>query len=147
MARLTTMHPPREQWESDHEYDERRGLVYLLTDETQEFARHAPVAIYTEPVLAIAQTCTNPETWHHFLEHYWEDSGRWELTPYVLNDPKEWGRDEFILRWQEQRDGAFGHGENLKYGVEKDTDEDWLRKAKKDIRLKLQQEAEAKGDG
>lgn len=138
--------PVQMEGESDFEYDQRKGLVYLLTDELTDFARHAPVAIYTEPILGITHTQTDPTTWHHYLEHYWEDTGRWELTPYLINEPKEWARDEFLIMWGEKfkvsHPGGPGRRKKLTAHTDATPDEDleWLKRAGEDYRRRIEQQ-------
>lgn len=85
----------RDPTQSPLEARRARGLYWLLWDLTAPLPRHMPAGIFSDPVFGIANTHTDPATWHHHLEHYWEESDRWELIPYELNTLREWARDEY----------------------------------------------------
>lgn len=71
-----------------YERDLLRGQVYALM--SKDDLGSLVCGIYTEPAAAIAITETDPASWHHVHEHYWDESGAWELVPFILDEAPEW---------------------------------------------------------
>lgn len=101
------------------ERDELHGTVYLLVNlEEGEVESHRPWGIYSSPVTAMTASGVGGELWHNVQEHYWEESDRWLIVPYLIDKPKPWAQADRDKTREQRRRQAYASASDMKRSIE-----------------------------